>query len=832
MMARSSPDKRSPRAKILQRMPGLLLLLGLGYSFTPPARADVIIFKDGFAIHGKVFRDKALLDNPNGAPFVVDAENGFYKCDDGARITIFSPSYRQVGDAQNTFNRFADDVVLRTKVPAGVAMPLALDAVIQKEVDFDDRWTRKVNMIDGGGRLASVLHQQILTLTPFYLRMGSNSHAWQASYLTQEWGPERILKILRLHPEIKEDPAKPEPAKRRKLILFLTQAGWYEYADKEVSAYAKDFPTEIMPLAEIRQSILTAKAETFIKELEIARDAGRFEFIKKRMPQFPKEGVLAAETLKFIKFKGEYETVMKKFDSASKHLEKLTKIQLGVNEQFLIPAGKLVLTELYPEAGTRLETFITLCDQVEREIAAGKPSSYKPEELLSLAVTGWLLGKSSAETKPTAAKKLWDARQTVRDYLSNDQNGARLAELGKLLKRTDLPPIDELAQIASLMPPPFVNKDFSTAIKKYNTGPIKGFNKGVEFYLQLPPEYQPSRRTPLLILLPDGGETPENLIKKFGDLPARYGYIVAVPVWNEGIRNSYTFTEEERGTVPAMLSHLRRFLQVDSDRVFMFGCNEAANMAYDVGLAHSDLFAGVTAMLPYPSERRFDAAKKAGAPSKIVLLNYWQNAQQLPLYLVLADRVGEDARKTFERTLRPWMMKGFPALASIYKGRSPDFFFQELPFVFDWMSRKKRSTGLPNFGGDKGLGAEGTELRSMRLDDNHFYWVTGEVLPNKTLEKNPNGQFTPARICGKVLEGNVAQIDAVGFSQVTVSVPRGMFEIGKPIKIRVGSNVWNNGNKPLTPNLQIMLEDLYDRADRQHVIIEKFEIKGTPYFQK
>ncbi|QVL34417.1 hypothetical protein KIH39_11070 [Telmatocola sphagniphila] len=807
---------------------GLALLL---VSYAPKSsRADVVILKDGYTLHGKVFKDSVVeVDPTTGESFIIKA--GFHKVDDGGRITVFSPNYRQLGDSSD-FNRFADFVTLRTKfVSGGLKNPIDFDVAPKKDIDYDDRWMRKVPVYSlSNGRWIADLQQQIVTLTPHFIRIDSSSHKWGASYLTQEWGPEKVLKLLRHHPDLKEEAGKPEASKRKKLILFLIQANWFDYAQKEIDDLAKALPDDKQSVADMRKSLLSAQADLYLQELDILRSGGRYEALRKKLPEFPKEGIPAPQTLKYSTFKAEFEAQMQKLEKAQLHLEKLSKLQFSEADRFLIGAAKVIQRELHPDSISRLDTFVAMADQVERDIAQGRATTYKPEELLSLAVTGWLLGKSSAETKSAAAKKLWDARELLKSYLSTDTRGDRLTLLGKLEKNALLPPIDELAQIISLMPPPYENKDFSTAIKMYNTGPVKNYPKGVDFALQLPPEYHFARRTPLLILLPDGNEKPEDLIKKFGNLPARYGYIVAVPVWNGGIRATYTFTDDERGVVPALISHLERFLQIDSDRVFLFGCNEAGNMAYDVGLSHPDLFAGVTAMCPFPSARVF--AAKSASPSKLVLREYWQNVQQLPLYLILADRVGDDTAKTIQMTLKNWMNKGFPVLAVAYKGRNPEFFFQELPFMFDWMVRKKRTNGLPGFG-TPGLGAEGTDFRTMRQEDNHFYWVsTSEIMPGKTLERNPRGEFVPARIAAKAMEGNMVRIDAVGFRQLTVSVPRGLFELDKPIRIVINGKEWNNERKPLKPNLGVMLEDLYERGDRQHVYLEKFEFKGSPFLPK
>ena len=53
--------------------------------------------------------------------------------------------------------------------------------------------------------------------------------------------------------------------------------------------------------------------------------------------------------------------------------------------------------------------------QAERDRAM-KKSTPGAAELLSLAVTGWLLGNASAEAVPDRALQLWEARNLVLEY--------------------------------------------------------------------------------------------------------------------------------------------------------------------------------------------------------------------------------------------------------------------------------------------------------------------------------------------------------------------------------------------------------------------------------
>jgi hypothetical protein len=49
-----------------------------------------------------------------------------------------------------------------------------------------------------------------------------------------------------------------------------------------------------------------------------------------------------------------------------------------------------------------------------------------------------------------------------------------------------------------------------------------------------------------------------------------------------------------------------------------------------------------------------------------------------------------------------------------------------------------------------------------------------------------------------------------------------MVDFSLPIRIKFNSDdYWDNGRKPVKPNLSVLLEDLYERGDRQRPFFEK-----------
>jgi hypothetical protein len=334
------------------------------------------------------------------------------------------------------------------------------------------------------------------------------------------------------------------------------------------------------------------------------------------------------------------------------------------------------------------------------------------------------------------------------------------------------------------------------------------FRKGPSYLLQLPPEYHHARSYPVLFVLHAPGEKPEVMLKRWSAMAAQYGYILVSPEWERSLNSAYEFSDEEHASVVDVLRDLRRYLQVDSDRVFLFGAGESGTMAFDVGLSHPDLFAGVLVMASRP---RYFAK------------SYWRNGQFLPFYVVNGDMAGDDI-KDIRRQFEHWVTRGYPSLYVEYKGRGQDWFWGELPNFFDWMSHKKRATALP-FCGKPGGGTYGEEFQSMRATDNRFYWIVGEEIHNRHINDGQkwSSRTGAATLQAHISEGNQINVNAHGFKRVTVWLGPGTIDLDKPVKIYVNGRLAVPSRK-ITPSLRTLLEDYYQRGDRHRLFWAKVEL--------
>jgi pimeloyl-ACP methyl ester carboxylesterase len=783
----------------------LFAVLALGIAAVP-GRADVVILKDGYAIHGKVGTEQTIIFDKGGEAIVTRKMNALNTADDGARYTVFSPDYRRVGDV-STFNKYGDYVNFAIKWNRKTGYQFTDQMVLDKPAgEFNARWQRTLYFRSSIG--VHHVEQQIDIITPHYVRIPSLTHQLTSYYLTDELGPELVRKLLASHPELVEN-GKPDIDKRVKLVRFLMQADWLNEAEEEVERLLKDIPGEAKRGEALQSEIRDLQMERLIAEIERAKEGGRHAFAQSAIRQIPRDKIPAKLALKLAGVKAEYEAATAKLDKAKRYLKELQGIAQRPSFVDLIDAADIILAEIHLDTASRLDLFIALAEQAATARKSGKTPLHKPEELLAAAISAWLMGNSATETSLSTARKRLYAREMALKFLRESTSLKRREMIGNYERDAQAIAFDELEKLISLLPPPEAEKDLSPNPVEKRTGAVPGVPSGVNYVLQLPPEYQHGRAYPLLILLPHGGERPADMLKgkrqKLADLAARYGFIIAIADWNgNGTQAHYGFTEDEQLMVTGLLWHLRRTLQVDSNRVFLFGLGEGANMALDLGATHPDLFAGIIPMSPSPDMQRFH------------IFEYWKNFQNLPVYMVVGDRAG-DSVKTIRRILESWMAKGYPSIGVSYKGRGFEWYGEEFPYIFDWMGRKTRSTASPD------LGRENEEYRTVTASANRFYWLSSDDIDPINLFdiQKKSRQFYPAIFKANVIEGNQIALKLRGPRQLSIWLAKGAVDFAKPVIVTInGTKSWK---KELSPKISVLLEDLYDRGDRQRPFVQRID---------
>jgi hypothetical protein len=799
---------------------GLVLALAAA---VVPARADFVFLKDGFVLTGQVKRESTVEVDPiTREPFTIP--KGFFLLDDGPRRTYFSPTYaREVRGKEAP----AEEKLVNKK-QAEIFQPRRFP-VLREVVDapeFGTNWERtvKLRVHDGNKDLVLEVPQQVSVVTPYWVRVDyTKYYMWSAAYLTKEMGREQMRELVSSHPFFNEKGLNPKDLadRRFRYVDFFVQAGYLEEAERELKRILADLPAEKAKAEDALARLKTFQSVEKLEEIKRLHLAGRHDEVRKRLAAFPPEkesGPAAAAEV--LTLRTDYDNALKKADRLKHFLDTLPK-GVAEDKELFAAAAASIKDELLLDGLDKLEPFLGQAEQAERQRKAGKKPELGEAELLSLAMTGWLLGGPSAEAKPAQARRLWRARQLVLDYEKTEPAG-RAALLAAFQKQADTPATaEEVAQLIPTLPPPEPQQIVGGQTLELQLGAAQGQRGGPTYLVHVPPEYSHARSYPVLFVLHDGGEKPKSMLRRWEKEADDNGYILVAPEWEPqgggGFGGgAYNFSDREHQAVIGVLRDLRRGFNVDSDRVFLFGLGQGGLMAWDVGLCHPDLFAGVMPM---------------GAGPMYFAESCWRNGQYLPFLIVNGDRGGDGVSKTRE-VFDKWVMRGFPMVWTQYKGRGPEWFGAEVPTYFDWMRPKRRAFPLQQLGSDGGGAQFGTELCTMRAVENSFYWLTTNAVSPRCLgtagPRWPNG-VGPATLTAVIDPArNTISLKTTGLKQVTIWLGRtakgeNMVDFTKPVSVTHGLAVVA-ANRPVKPSLEVLLDDLARRGDRQRLFLAKIDL--------
>ncbi len=823
------------------------------------ARADLIFLKDGHVLQGKVKREVTAELDPVSKEMTL-IPKGFFMLDDGPRKIIFSPSQIRVVEklappseervvANNPF------MILSPKQPPQV------ESIVEVGPWNLKSWRRDFRFKATGLPMRNV-EQSLQTISPYYASIAvtnryNNRFHWWSAYLTREFDPEEIYKLLLTHPAL-QDPGDPKDApkpkdvpkaktppkgkdapkstvkedpeaaakirrnlfvaRRLRLSNFFAQAGWFDIADRELDRLLADQPDEKERVARARGMVEELRIRDQWEQTKTWFQAGRYESVRKRLSDFPTKNIserIAADVREMKeRLAGSAAQVAEADAALNDYHERAMDKNTGTpRSRALASAVRVIREELHPATVGRLDAFLGQVREAARQKKRGKTETQTPEKLLSLAVSGWVLGSPSAEAVPEVAINLWKTRQMVIEYLQENNPAERkkilAAHQAAIHPSVDL---DEIAQLVDNLPPvtPAKVLPAQTVARTVGAG-----RNGVNYQLRLPPEYSHARQYPVLIVLSNNGEKATTMIDRWSAAAAEQGYILAAPEWQQGLGSDYGYTPEEHRLVIDTLRDLRRSFQIDSDRVFLFGLGEGGKMAFDVGLAHPHLFAGVLPMCAGPNFYPY---------------RYWRNAQYLPFYCVSGTRAA-DSNTLLTEQFKNWSLRGYPALWIDYKGRGVDWLSGEVPNMFDWMRHQRRAFPMRQLGTDGNGGAFGNEFCTMRPEDDRFYWLgTSDIASGHIV--NPSNWKTliaPATMTGRIdTQTNEIYLRTNGLNQVSIWLgrnPKGqyMIDFDKPVTVVAGFRAVLIKQR-IQPSLTVLLEDLYKRGDRKHLFVAHIDV--------
>jgi acetyl esterase/lipase len=742
--------------------------------FAPGARGDTVVLKNGIAYRGVVDRDKPLLWVYDGLKRVVLRDSKVARIDSDA-------SFRNLE-------------VFRLEQPLVVhAGSMPKEVVSVSAQPWNDRGRRTFTY--EGSRLGKFIRmeQAIIEMGPHLVKIRGVDGFWQGQLATSQVPREVILAIL----------AKVEQKdknERIRVARFLIQAEWYAEARAEFERLVKDFPDD----ADLRDRIAAARAS--VVQLEAVQTKATID--RCRQAQQPRA---ASALLKTFPSKEIAADLFSQVGELQRNDEAQAAADKDLAEELRTLADRLsksTQTDWKKPMLEALEALKDAPDAVRDRFVAwqkAKAEGGKSDDaLFALAMSGYVVGADAAVDDLKTATTLWAMRDRAHEYLSSS-DGATRANLLEQLEAASLPGdpaqvalkrLDTVTRLAVRMPPPLQDKKVGPATKGPTIHRVRDDqnDQPTEYAVSLPPEYHPLRTYPTVVALHDGSGTPA-AIAWWSAEAAKRGYIVVAPEYKlPGQGNEYLYSTSEHAAVELALRDAKRRYAIDSDRVFVGGQLVGANMAWDFGLAHPDLFAGVVVI--------------SGLPFKFVN-RYLPHTERLPLYVALGDLAPAANEVVFAGILKPLIAKAYDVTYLEYHGRGLEDLPEEAPAVFDWMDRRRRDPYPKAF-----------DVVTARPSDNRFFGVViHEFQPGRTTAPaavEPFGKnLNPASL--KVTtssSSNLLRLQTSGLKSFDVWVSPKVLDFSKKLEIRVNGTSRKGQAKP---ELDSLLEDLRLRGDRQQI---------------
>ena len=638
------------------------------------ARADKVILQDGRELDGRVTLLNSMLTDPNDSASVMPQGKPIVMCDNDLSYTYVTQKFVTAAQPAPVNDRLEEINVWQPVATAGSKIS-AIGGIINIQPWKNDGFGRRIFSMAGGptGRIDVV--QGITKLTPVWSEVQGlqvkQSYIWDMRIATSSLDRDVLSKIIKhnIDPKNADD--------RLKVVRFYLQAERYQDATAELNQIISEFPGRA-GLQEVAHDLKQMGARQIVKEIDTRRQAGQHQFAYHLLETFPAEGV-DGEILQQVRAKlDDYSELKKQGDGIVAKLNELAeKLPDGSLRKRVEPIVKEIDNELSVGTLDRMATYRRFADD---------PDS-KPEAKLSLAISGWLVGAADATENLQIALSMVDLRDLLHEYLKEDGKLKRDAILSQIRGQEAAAP-KLIASLADHMKPPVDTEPQADPGFYKLTIPGLPNDTPVTYFVQLPPEYDPHQRYPCVVTLNGSGTTAEQQVAWWaGDFierdghkirtgqASRHGYIVVAPVWTVEHQTQFEGTAREHDAVLSVLRDACRRFAIDTDRVFLSGHSVGATAAWEIGLAHPDLWAGVIPIVP--------------TVNKMIEL-YWKNAERVPLYFVCGEMDGDkfvNDAKQFDRYFGQAKAMAFDCTVVEFRGRGHEHFSDEIQRLFDWMGQ-------------------------------------------------------------------------------------------------------------------------------------------------
>ncbi len=770
------------------------------------ANAEKIRLKDGRVLVGSFARTSGVADNP-AAPSSQAGElatKPILMVDDKLRRTYVCQ--QRVGEILEQAPEPLVVIHPWQNPSSGAGQLISVGPAINI-TPFDDYGRRIYEMQSTDGLLSIV--QGITELTPRYAKVESlqgpqRSIAWDMRLAISSLPADTLQRIL-----AKAIPQK-DPNARLQAVRFYEQAERFPEARRELERIIQEFP-QMKDLDKVVTSLRRAGAKQLMNELELRRAAGQHKLVATLLANFPIDEV-EGETLRQVRqLTSQYEQEDQRIGRLGKALqETVAKIGDPDHRGLAAPIAQEVVKELTHNNVDRLVSFAQFIDD----------PSLSPEEKSALALTGWLLGQDGAKRELPLAVSLIKLRDAVQRYLREPLAKDRQVILESLQSMEAATP-DQLAKLIAHMKPVLHDPALAATPGGFLEMTAKGQTQDGDFtyFVQLPPEYDPYRSYPTLVVLNGAYNTPVTELEFWAGSPVpgggekdppirrdqamRHGYITIAVEWQKPHQYEYEYSAREHVAVLTSLRDAVRRFSIDTDRVYLTGHDIGGEATWDIAQAHPDLWAGAIPFIP-----RFEEQQK-------YISFYLENAEYVPLYFVAGELDGRSVAQNAPVWNKYLRVNRYDVTLVEYEGRGHEPFHDEILHLFDWMSLKKRAWPPKAFA-----------CKTLRPWDNFFWWLECEEFPPNNMIYPTDwagARANPVEVAGKQLPDNHLSVNTKA-KHTTIWLSPEIVDFNKPIRIAFGSRALSLPPGGVKPDPAVILEDVRTRGDRQRPFWAKVEV--------
>lgn len=325
--------------------------------------------------------------------------------------------------------------------------------------------------------------------------------------------------------------------------------------------------------------------------------------------------------------------------------------------------------------------------------------------------------------------------------------------------------------------------------KDYSKADFSAQMGGMNTYVHLPPNYNPKKSYPLLVVLTGAGGTGQSM---------RDSWIRGNESWKAKVRDSYIIVSpasamwwhwNEGKKVFAMIEEAKKLYSVDTNRIYMTGFSNGGHSTWNLGMKQPHLFAALAPIAGGPVNEAGTGMESAMIACLLTLPVHWVTTAD---DRICPARVGSQVGSVYKKLGYTNMIhKQFPS-----GGHVPHR--EHWGELYKWYKDLKRNLYEKKF-----------IFMSDRQETDTCYWVRAEGISQRATVKGE-------------IKGSTIKLSVENATKVTVFLSDEMIDLDKPIKVEINGKEKFSGT--VKRSASVAVEEALRRNDRNAAFAAVLEL--------